>query len=60
MTDNIIVIYDKLETDFSHFGLAVIRNTIDQGPRIFQRINADFTLNFLYHTPMKPFRILRR
>lgn len=46
MTDNIIVIYDKLETDFTHFGLAVIRNTIDPGPRIFQRINADYTVEF--------------
>lgn len=46
MTDNIIVIYDKLETDFSHFGLAVIRKTIDLGPRIFQRRNADYTVDF--------------
>lgn len=46
MTDNLIVIYDKMETDFSHFGLAVIINTIAPGPRIYQRLNAEYTCTF--------------
>ncbi|MCM3628809.1 phage tail protein [Paenibacillus glycanilyticus] len=44
--DNYIVIYDKLETDFSHYGLATITVTLDPGPRIYERMNAEFTCEF--------------
>ncbi|TCN00866.1 phage minor structural protein [Paenibacillus sp. BK033] len=44
--DNIITIFDKLETDFTHFGLAVITTTLDPGPRIFERMNAEYTCEF--------------
>lgn len=46
MTDYFIVVYDKLETDFTHYGLGVIRNTLEPGPRIFERLNAEYTCDF--------------
>lgn len=44
--DNIIIVYDKLETDFTHYGLAVITTSLDPGPRIFERMNAEYTCEF--------------
>lgn len=46
MSDNYVIVYDKFETDFTHYGLTVIRNMIDPGPRIFQRLNAEYTCEF--------------
>lgn len=46
MTDNIIIVYDRFETDFTHYGLAVIQHAIDPGPCIKQRLNSDYTCTF--------------
>lgn len=44
--DNYIIVYDKLETTFNHYGLGVIRNTVDPGPRILERMNTEYTCEF--------------
>jgi|GEM_PF-5740539 len=46
MSNNYIVIYNRKETDFTHYGLGVIQTTLDSGVRIFERLNAEYTCEF--------------
>lgn len=40
------IVYDKFETTFENYGYGIIKNTIFPGPRVFEKLNGEYSLSF--------------